>query len=94
MSEMVERVARVLAKSNGVDPDGSSAGTFDGGSLLRGIPGWQNFSDEARLVITAMREPSEQMMHQANEDYGGLIMDKSIAKCSWRCMVDEALGDE
>lgn len=50
---------------------------------------------QARLVLTAMREPTESM-EKADTDFGNIsgYLDGFDAKMVWRAMIDAALEDE
>jgi hypothetical protein len=70
MSEMIERVAKVLATTDG-NPDA-----------------WPQYSDEARMVIQAMRKPTDAMV---GAGAGALLDENSITV--WQRMIDEALEE-
>lgn len=56
MSEMVERVARVLSIADGNHPEACSN---DGEET----PAWTLYVDDARTAIEAMREPTKDMQN-------------------------------
>lgn len=85
---MVERVARVLCKADRCDPDQLEPGDAAGidGHLSNGDPAhflWREWSDRARLVIEAMREPTDAMKE---ESFGS---DPFL----WGRMIDAATND-
>ncbi len=75
MSEMVERVARVLTELAGYDPDEAviNLSNADGKGFR-----WEFRSTHARAAIDAMRMPTDAVMH-ALENEG------------WDAAIDEAL---
>ena len=99
MSEMVERVAMALqAKSREMFGEGG----------ISGIPTiygpWEGVSDRdkgyyrqyARAVISAMREPTEEMMTTEIEDgepIGKAWLDDYSATRVWQCLIDGALKE-
>lgn len=88
MSEMIERVARVIWESD------LSRRTGDGDFY----PAWRSNSCETRpyldaavKAIEAMREPTKAMVQRGfDEPRGEMDWLKAIAT-SWRAMIDEAL---
>lgn len=90
MSEIVERVARVLCQRNGYDPDSIEPGDLPrvDGRLKNGDPGhflWREFVAPARAAIEAMREPTDGMLEArfGNDALG-----------CWQDMIDAALAKE
>lgn len=57
MDDMIERVARALAKADGKDPDDFAWVQFAGGKPY-GLCWRDRYSDKARAAIEAMREPT------------------------------------
>ncbi len=96
MSEMVERVARVLTELAGYDPDEAviNLSKPDGKGFR-----WEFSSTQARAVIEAMREPTKAMVtaamvqpHPSVAESGGVIQQGEAAiRIDWRAMIDEAL---
>ena len=84
MSEMIERVARALAVTNGVNPDGMTQIGDDPPTDI-----WNIFSPQARAAIAAMRYPTKEMLNADHVQIkchtcGGHIE-------GWHAMIDEAL---
>lgn len=78
---MVERIARVLCSIAGQNPD-LAIGMEEGVPTL----GWSLYRDDARLVLEALREPTEAMLDEGPpEPY----MDNHV----WARMIDAALKD-
>lgn len=85
-NEMIERVARALAKSDGVDPDYRKCGI--------GIPKWERYVGEARAAIEAMREPTQEMLFDGQINLGaGGELDNENLKEVWGLMIDAALNE-
>lgn len=81
MSEMVERVARVICQCAGYKPDEPVAMlSKPNGKGTR----WEFYISEARYVIEAMREPTEEMLSAGP---GSPYMDRDV----WAKMINEAL---
>lgn len=85
--EMVERLARVLAKMHGGDPDG-------GPNKARPI--WMLYEVVAIAVIEAMREPTDAMLNRGGYHCitgAGAVSkgDLAQAKAVWKAMIDAAL---
>lgn len=86
MSEMVDRAARALCLSaNGFDDDPEI---------------WKRYRESARVVIEAMREPTEVMLDAVNPGHGpgtliaGLpIYGADSPDDMWHAMIDAALKD-
>jgi hypothetical protein len=79
MSEMVDRVAKVLSIAAGNHPEACSN---DGEE----IPMWTLYVDDARAAIEAMREPTEDMTKAAWDDG----IDQPLQ--AWHAMINAALG--
>jgi hypothetical protein len=84
MSEMVERVARAIAKVDLVF-------CLECGSADPGLPAlldrrWRDYAEAARAAIEAMREPNVRMI-AAGQRYEGDVIDV------WRAMIDAALRE-
>jgi hypothetical protein len=92
---MIERVARAIAKEHGDDFDAvprdkghwiDERGTFDGRYRDVNEPFQPHYIAMARAAIAAMREPTEEMLEAGNSWYS--------AKLTWQGMIDAALkGD-
>lgn len=83
MIDMVERVARAIARASNDDPDGLT------GSLLNEDERyWQHYVKQARAAIEAMREPTKDM-RSAAAYYLGQTIDISEL---YSAMIDAALG--
>lgn len=83
MSEMVERVARVLLE------DHVRRCSIE--QRTRYVPNdenWKLYTDEARATIAAMREPTEGMCRVLDRDPYGC---DPTADMVWVAMIDEAL---
>jgi hypothetical protein len=80
MSEMVEQAARALAKKRyshcGSYPD-------DAESFVKGIKNWEFCVDDVKVVIRAMREPTQEMEIVAGHQ--GYVIKY------YQAMIDEAL---
>lgn len=86
MSEMIERVARVLAIEEDQDPD-----------MLNGAVGvvWRLYEPHARALIAAMREPTPKMVAAgAEEDMWVQNEGQDPQPGIWQAMIDEALRDD
>lgn len=60
MSTMIEKVARVLCSE---EPDGTDRRRGDDGRLYpAGVPHWKAHVEQARMVIEALRGPSDEML--------------------------------
>lgn len=81
MSEMIERVARVLCIEDKEDPDATLGG--DGINFL-----WQHYATSARIAIEAMREPTFDMTYAGGSD------DVPFPGRVWEAMIDAALEEE
>lgn len=103
MNEMIERVARALARESGVNPDEEC-----GSEAHPASPAWRNWVQDARTAIKAMREPTERMTHVGVDAVPALWLDAryvtEIAAKSergmepemadvWRSMIDAILED-
>lgn len=90
MSEMVERVARTLAKIDGFDPDEDP--NYVDGKIYTQVahpPGtrlWNRYERKARAAIAAMREPTKAMHDAGSHGYND-----ALATVIWQAMIDEAL---
>ncbi len=101
MIEMVERVARALVYWSGDDPDAlvhpskPLPVTRDGFALMTKvgpIPLWQTKVELARLVIAAMREPSEAMIDEADAaGYHQRAYARVEIRREWQDMIDVSL---
>ena len=77
MSEMVERVARMLADLADFAPDDD----------------WHLFKNKATAVIEAMREPTDAMCRAADalDSVSKGVLITPIPAKAWEAMIDEAL---
>lgn len=73
---MIERVAKVLCRQDGVDP-----------SALQGA--WQAYTVQAQELIEAMREPTARMV--AAGAMGSGEDSETVASSAWGSMIDAAL---
>jgi len=83
MNEMIERVAKAIAKSNGIK-------NLD--DMRLGVPLWQCFDKQALAAIKAMREPTDAMVTAGDTtfaDYEGWGPPRE----TWPRMIDAALSD-
>lgn len=87
MSEMVDRVARVIARAVGAEQGISSDAWID--------ESWAGWVPDARAAIEAMRESTEEMASAVNREFGFSDGHKSAAMLAsprvWRTMIDAAL---
>ena len=89
--DMVERVARAMAKHKWLDIGGPD-------STSLGAPAWTYEIKLARLAIAAMREPTEEMLaDHAGKNYsfllggeGQYISDEDVV-LNWQELIDAAL---
>lgn len=84
---MVERIAREIARHTALD-EGKEPGTAD--NYTDHV--WRDFVGAARAVLTAMREPTDEMVdvgYDADPDDDGDMAPKSV----WKAMIDEALSE-
>ncbi len=94
MSEMIDRAAAAL-KAHFVAENCAYSFARDGGSYLT-LGGTFNPEDMVRVVIDAMREPTEAMLDAAWRlpDDGPAIIYKSAIEEKWREMIEAALKDD
>lgn len=93
MSEMVERVARVLCAADRLDPD--EDWRVSGGIMLTvaiecgKAQRWRTYAPKARAAIEAMREPT-----QAMTDAGIVSNQRILHNCVgiWQEMISAALA--
>lgn len=90
MSEMVERVARVLCAKDCCDPDEPEYG-FLGGSVSGYA--WQGYVPQARAAIAAMREPTIDMQVAGTEQWLCEAAMEERSPANWKAMIDAALGE-
>lgn len=88
-SEMVERVARVLCKRSGVNPDDPSVCNHKGLA-------WTIWAKDARAALEAIRDPEVTMKLAGgkiilNQRNTVLVAKTEIAGDVWQAMIDEAL---
>jgi hypothetical protein len=95
---MIERVARAMAKADGLDPDYCVMG--EGGISTAGVSfsrcymvRWQNYAAKARAAIEAMREPTEAMEHAGFEAYLDAEAPHEAGPV-YQAMIDAALATE
>lgn len=94
MSEMVERVARILCEQSLCNPDALEPGDIYGidGYKRNGDPAhfmWREFVERARAVIEAMHVPIEAMV-DAGLNYDVTVDPDGI----WKAMVGAALSTQ
>jgi len=88
---MVERVARALCRADGIDPDGRDS---------QGRPWWPTYIQEARSAISAMIEPTDDMVIKEAGNKAGRVDlyradDPSYnVRDIWSSMCNSALGAE
>lgn len=90
MSEMIERVARAICVANGEDDDDTYA------TSATGSPIWRYYESHAIAAITAMREPTGEMIDGGAESLWtlrGPDLNGQPSKC-WRAMINAALRDD
>lgn len=96
----LERAARALCRSRGIDPDSNYQPQSGGATLEVALPqpAWRQWERNARAAIEAIREPSEEMAHHGQ----GAILERWIhaegpdvdsAKASWQAMIDQLLAE-
>lgn len=89
MTDIIERAARALARRDSNGPGDESE--------------WPSYTNDARAVLRAIREPSEGMVKDAcarkfevsadgYSHHGGLYPDSAAE--TWQAMIDAALGEE
>ena len=82
---MIERVARVLCRHSGSNPDIYNRWSME--------PLWHAYRNEAREILAAMREPTEGMLRSA----WGIQWDWANGRAAaddWRVMIDAALAEK
>lgn len=95
MSEMVERVARALAKADGKNPDKPAWATSRGESF--GLCWRDQYADKARAAIEEMREPTDDMRWAGYTRAAFAPESTNVssvqfdAKPIWELMIDKAL---
>lgn len=52
---------------------------------------WPNFIDDARAAITALMEPSEEMVNATMRNEDGGILPRACRAAIWRAMISKAL---
>ena len=100
MSEMVERIARAIAKRHGDDFDAIPADKYEWtqnhgqfGGRFRDVnePYKVDYLDMAAAAIEAMREPTDAMCNAPTWYDGDESFTPGDAKDVWDQMIDEAL---
>jgi hypothetical protein len=88
ISEMVERVAKALCLSDGIDPDGNAYRDFEPDCEL---PAWRRlgYQEAAIVAIKAMREPTRGML--GADSIGGSKRMIWLQPDMWRRAIDDAL---
>ena len=86
---MIERVARALSTSYGLDWDKMSDGSFDaaGDRLCRGF--WHCMAKDA---IEAMRKPTAAMVRDGDEAVDEYLHEDTACH-AWRAMIDAILKE-
>lgn len=82
MSEMVERVARLICREMGENPDGSRLAEHGLRLAEKTMPIWRRYEPIARAVIAEMRS-IEPMYND---------LSPSVTEC-YQAMIDAALGN-
>ena len=103
MTNMIERVARVICIGVGLNPEGPDVLHAQGEQVHAN---WESFRGVARAAIAAMREPTGAMYmaggivapsaHLADKDYkpyGTRTIGDMAAKAAWEKMIDAALEE-
>lgn len=91
MTNIIEKVAAALCEANlGDDP--YAACTLAGAENSKG---WEQWVDEARAAIEAMREPTEKMEAAADDLNPGsnLPYEPGSPKKVWQAMIDHMLAE-
>jgi hypothetical protein len=85
MSEMVERVARAIAKAR---HPGLTWPTKSDPEYIQTV---HTYLRDARAAIEAMREPTEEMIKASNREWDGRMSHRSSG--AWQVMIDAALKE-
>ena len=91
MSEMIERGARALAAKHYAKRFNRPA---DDPNVVGNVhANWNIFADDARTVIEAMREPTQEMCMAADalDEVSKGVLITPIPYRAWEAMIDEAL---
>lgn len=93
---MIERIARLICKARGMDPDARADAKFEGADIRPSVEvgdmlEWQCASGWARSILKAMREPTHPMDKAGQE-----VTARSLFRCSsvWEAMIDAALSED
>jgi hypothetical protein len=87
VNEMVKQVAKALANRRYVHTGGADAQT-----LVPGTPNWSFCIDDARIAISAMREPTPAMIKAGSAfAYEGWGDCETVATEAWQANIDAAL---
>lgn len=91
MSEMLEKIAREIAKSKGINPDMcvSGAGGTPGKMTICYQYAWELELTQARAAVKAMREPNSEMLKAMSA-----FEDDEIIRKIWHSGIDAILRDE
>jgi hypothetical protein len=92
MSEMVERVARIVFDILAADPDWDDAYETREQAAACGNDdtSQEECREYARRIIAAMREPTEAMIEASNREWDGRMSARSAGV--WQAMIDAALA--
>lgn len=95
-SEMVERVARAICEKSPACAIGNQRP--DSRDTLSGDPLWMAFATMARAAIAAMREPTEEMVKEGEEEIfehmaESAVWSRDATKEGYCAMIDEALKE-
>lgn len=82
---MIEKVARALVTSSGLDPDQQYG---------RHGPEWKLYVDNAKAAIEAMREPTPEMLVSEDIHWGYSCHVCGGLKSGYETMIDAALKEE
>jgi hypothetical protein len=80
---MIERIARALCISQGENPDQPTPHHKTVDFI------WQHYRKDARAVLEAMMEPTDQMVKAAFDVFAS----ENDAKANWYCMIEAALKE-
>lgn len=88
---LLERVARALCRSDGKEPDVGPAISIEKqrGAIPDSVPNWKRYTDQARAVLEAIREPSEEMIKAGYREQDAT---EGSLKHSYIAMIDAALS--
>lgn len=89
--DIIERVARAICQANQVEPDSDSQ--TDGNACQ-----WEDYAEDARAAIAAMREPTDAMIEVGEMKANDLTQPDwspiDIASRTYTAMIDAALVEK